>query len=131
MEMICADLLAMPADRPIVAEGPGFFPEAILSLLTRPEQAVWLIPTETFKRESHARRGKSGWADRTADPDRAQTNHIERDLILARIYRDELAVHDLPAIAIDGTKSPEEIAARISHQFASLEGEIPGVSIAE
>ena len=67
----------MPTERPIVAEGPGFFPEAILPLLADPRRAIWLAPTETFKRASHERRGKTAFRCRTGDPDRAYRNHVE------------------------------------------------------
>jgi len=73
------DILAMPVDRPLIAEGAGFFPEVILPLLSTPCQAIFLAPTEAFKRASHERRAKSKRRDRTSDPERFLRNHIERD----------------------------------------------------
>lgn len=107
------DLLALPADRPIVAEGPGFFPAAILPLLDDPRRAAWLVPTEAFKRAAHARRGKTAWRDRVSDPDRALRHHVERDLLLADHYRRELRRLNLPSIEVDGTRPAASIATEV------------------
>ena len=113
------DLLAMPADRPIVAEGPGFFPEAILPLLASPRQAIWLVPSAAFKRASHARRGKSAWRAGLSDPERAYRNHVERDLLLAEHYRRQARALGVPLIEVDGSRPVEEVAAEIEAHFAS------------
>ena len=114
------DLLALPADRPIVAEGPGFFPAAILLLLASPRQAIWLVPSETFKRESHARRGKSAWRANLSDPERAYRNHVERDLLLAEHYRWQARELGGPLIEVDGSRPVEEVAAAVEAHFAPL-----------
>lgn len=112
------DLLELPAGRPIVAEGPGFFPEAILPLLASPRQAVLLVPTEAFKRASHERRGKAERGHRTSDPERYIRNHIERDLLMAEHYRRTAAGAGLPLIEVDGARSAEEVAASVEAHFA-------------
>jgi len=43
------DLIAMPRERGIVAEGFGLLPEILAPLLSCPTQAIWLMPTEAFK----------------------------------------------------------------------------------
>jgi len=60
VELAVEDILALPADGPLIVEGPGFFPEAIQPLLSAPRQAIFLVPSEAFKRASHERREKSG-----------------------------------------------------------------------
>ncbi len=112
------DLLTMPRERPIVAEGPGFFPEAILPLLADPRRALWLAPTETFKRASHERRGKTAFRWRTSDPDRAYRNHVERDLLLAEHVRRRARELGLPVIEVDGARSREEVVAVVEARFA-------------
>ena len=57
--LVVEDLLAIPGDAPIVAEGAAFFPPVVGPHLSRRDQAIFLIPTEQFKRASHARRGTS------------------------------------------------------------------------
>ncbi len=112
------DLLAMPADRPIVAEGPGFFPEAILPLLVSPRQAIWLVPSEDFKRASHARRGKSAWRAGLSDPQQAYRNHVERDLLLAEHYRRQARALGVPLLEVDGSRPVEAVAAEVEAHFA-------------
>lgn len=114
------DLRALPAERPIVAEGPGFFPEILLPLLSSPRQAVLLVPTEAFKRASHARRGKSERGYRTSDPERYRRNHIERDLLMAEHYRRTARGSGLLLIEVDGSRSAEEVAAVVGAHFAPL-----------
>src|ERR671933_152564 len=114
------DLLALPAVRPIVAEGPGFFPAAILPLLAGPRQAIWLVPSAAFKRESHARRGKSAWRAPLSDPERAYRNHVERDLLLAEHYRRQARELGVPLIEVDGSRPVEEVAAVVEAHFAPL-----------
>ena len=122
--LITADLLALPNDRPIIAEGPGFFPDVVLPLIRSPHQAFWLIPTAEFKRESHARRGKSAFAPTTSNPDLARQNHIERDLLLANAYRVEVRQLGLPWMAIDGRQTADEVAAEVMRALG-LETESP------
>jgi hypothetical protein len=117
IDFICDDLLKIPNDQPIVAEGPGLFPAVVVPLLSRPNQAVWLVPTEAFKRESHGRRRKSEWRSQTSDPETAMANHIARDLILANQYREELAQRRMPWIEIDGSEDADVVADRVVRWF--------------
>jgi len=113
-----ADLLALPTTPPIVAEGPGFFPERLLPLLTDHRQAIWLLPTETFKRPSAQRRNKPGNRHLTPAPTQAQENLILRDLIMADHYRRQLTTLHLPAHEIDGTRPLTQLATLLETQFA-------------
>ena len=117
-DLVVEDLLALPGDTPIVAEGAAFFPTVIAPLLACPEQAIFLIPTEQFKRASHARRGKStDRAARTSNPARYIDHHIARDLLMAEYYRATVAQRGLRAIAIDGTQDAESIATLVEAHF--------------
>jgi hypothetical protein len=117
-ELVVEDLLAIPGDAPIVAEGASFFPAVLAPHLSRREQAIFLIPTEPFKRASHARRGKStDRAARTSDPARYIEHHIARDLVMADYYRATVAQTGLRAIAIDATQDAATIAALVEAHF--------------
>ncbi len=121
IDLVVGDLLAMPADRPILAEGPGFFPGVVLLLLSSPRQAIWLVPSEAFKRTSHERRGKGAWrSELVSDPERAHRNHVERDLLLAEHYRQKTQELGLPVYEVDGAKSVGEMAALVEAHFAPL-----------
>ena len=121
MPLVVEDLLALPADRAIVAEGPGCFPEVVLPLLADPRQAIWLVPTEAFKRASYARRRKGDWRrELVSDPERATGTHIERDLLMADRYRRTARERGLRLIEVDGARSAREVAAEVEAHFAPL-----------
>lgn len=82
--LVIEDLLALPTERLIVAEGFGLLPELLAPLLSSKHQAIWLIPTEAFKWASMARRGKPSFGDRVSDPEKAKTNLFTRDMLLAK-----------------------------------------------
>lgn len=119
--MVIEDLHAMSTDRPIIAEGPGFFPEVILPLLMNSRQAIWMVPSESFKRDSHHRRLKGKRrAELLDNPELAQRNHIERDLLWAEQYRQSAKERALPLLEVDGSKGPEEVAAEAEAYFKRL-----------
>jgi hypothetical protein len=115
--MALDDLRALPATPPIVAEGPGFFPDCVAPLLSDPRQGVWLVPSETFKRASVARRDKLSTVP-LSDRERAVENLIERDLLMAEHVRQRAHALGLDVIEIDGSRSLEEIAALLEARFA-------------
>lgn len=121
VELAVQDLLAMPDERRVIAEGPGFFPERILPLIADKRQAVFLVPSETFKRASHERRGKA-FGDEVSDPERATHNHIERDLLMAGHYRHAAREQNLILIEVDGAKSPEGVVTAVEAHFGPLLG---------
>jgi DNA polymerase III delta prime subunit len=112
------DLLAMPTTPPIIAEGPGFFPERLLPFLTDSRQAVWLLPTESFKRASAIRRDKPGSRHLTTNPQQAQENLILRDLLMGNHIRHGIAKSALTMHEVDGTRTLEETATLIEAHFA-------------
>jgi len=120
VELAVGDLLAMLGDRPVIAEGSGFFPEAILPLLADRRAAIWLVPTDAFKKASHAQRDRSAFRRGLSDPGRALRNHVERDLLLAKHYRHSLQNLGLPVIEVDGSISATDIAANVEAHFGSL-----------
>jgi hypothetical protein len=118
--MAVADLLAMPKQPMIVAEGPGFFPECIAPLLHQPRQAIWLVPTEPFKQASAARRNKLTARFETSDPARAQRNWYARDLGLAAYVTQSVEAYGLTLLTVDGSRSLGAIAALVEAHFAPL-----------
>jgi hypothetical protein len=116
LPLIVEDLEALSPEGIVIAEGPGFFPSAIRSLLPDSHHAAWLIPDEGFKRASHARRDKTAFRHQTSEPDRALDNHIRRDLLLAGAYRADLAQGDF-WLPVDGSRTVEETAILIAHWF--------------
>lgn len=117
--LVVEDLLALPPAPPVVAEGFGLLPEWVHPLLTTPRQAVWLVPTPTFKQASMARRQK---LRETSDPERARRNLFERDLRIADHVRARAESRGLGSsvIEVDGVRPLQEVIAEVAARFAPL-----------
>lgn len=114
-EFIVEDLLALPDDRPILAEGFRLRPRLVAPLLTRPHQAAWLLPTPEFRRAAFVSRGFT-WdiPRRTSDPERALANLLERDALFTSAVAKEAAALGLPMITVDIDQSLEEVTALVT-----------------
>jgi hypothetical protein len=116
--LVLQDLIAMPRERGIVAEGFGFFPELLAPLLSHPRQALWLVPTEAFKRESMIRRGKPSFGAQVSDLERAKTNLAIRDKLLKEYIQAQALKFGCRLYEVDGTRSADEMVDLIERQFA-------------
>lgn len=114
------DLLALPKSRPIIAEGFGLLPDLLAPLLSSRRNAIWLIPTDTFKRTSILRRNKPSFRLETSDPDRARNNLVERDAMLADFVRRQAQERNLKIVEVDGSKSIGQMANLVGEHFELL-----------
>jgi hypothetical protein len=101
--LVIADLLALPTTTPILAEGPGLLPADVAPLLTSSQQAIWLVPTEAFKRATQLTRS-GGPASQTSDPARAYQHPIALDLQLAVDVRRYAEERSLIVLTVDGSR---------------------------
>ena len=85
-----------------------------------PIQAIWLVPSPAFKVTSSIRRDKPGSRWETTDPDLAQRNLIERDLIMGKYVHDSARELGLQVYEVDGSRSLEQVRADIEQFFGSL-----------
>jgi len=115
--MAVDDLAALPNGAPVIAEGPGFFPDCVATQIDDPRQAIFLLPTEAFKLAAVSARGKPGSRHETSDPERATHNLIERDMQMSRFIRERATALGLRVVEIDGSTSPEEVAALVEDWF--------------
>ena len=120
-EMVVDDLLALPPLPPVLAEGPGLLPDCVAPLLADPRQAIWLVPTEAFKRATQPRRGGAP-ANETSDPARAYRNLIDLDLQLAVDVKRRAGELGLTVLEVDGLRSVDAMAALVAGHFAPLLG---------
>ena len=113
-ELIVEDLLTLPAEPPILAEGFRLLPRLVAPLLSSPNQAVWLAPTPEFRRAAFESRG-STWeiATRTSDPARALANLLARDKLFTDQVANEAQALALPLIEVDLGVTVEELAGRV------------------
>jgi hypothetical protein len=101
-ELIVEDLLRLPAEPGVIAEGFRLLPRLVQTLLAEPGHALWLLPTPGFRRAAFASRG-SLWeiAGKTSDPERALGNLLERDRMFTERLREETGRLGLCAIDVD------------------------------
>lgn len=114
-DLIVEDILALPEMPPILVEGFPLLPRLVAPLLSRPDQAVWLVPTPEFRRAAFNSRG-STWdiPRKTSDPERALANLLVRDgLFTDQILREAMAL-GLPVIRVDLDLSTAELVRRVA-----------------
>lgn len=118
-KLIVDDLLALPADRPIVAEGAALMPDLVHGVLSDPRQAIWVIPSEAFQREVYPQRG--AWVneilDQCSQPEQALRNWMDRDVAFARQVTTRARDLGLAVLAVDGERSIDENAAIVAAHF--------------
>ena len=118
-EMVLDDLAAIPGRPCVLAEGWGLRPELVAPLLGSPEQAVFLVPTESFRSRQQAELGRARQVNSAglSDAERAQANRVERDRILALDVIRQAEQLGLPLVHVDGREDAAAIARRVEQQF--------------
>jgi hypothetical protein len=116
-EMVIEDLLALPRDQTVIADGFGLLPELIHPLIDNPRQAIFLLPTRESRAVALERRG---WRtiDGTSDADRARANRLARDDLLAEHLRLSAAKLGFATINVDGTRGLAEVIDEVERQFS-------------
>ena len=111
--LILEDLLELPTDVPVLVEGYKLLPRLVFPLVSRVDQAVWLIPTPEWRRAALARRG-SLWsiAGRTSDPETALANLLARDALYTEEVARQAVALQLPIIEVNGSASVDEVMKR-------------------
>lgn len=113
------DLLALPADQGIIAEGFGLRPDLVHPLLTDPRKAIWLVPTPAFRRAALAQRqGLWSLPNQTSDPERALHNRLERDRLLGEHSLAAARERGLSVLLVDGERDLAAMAALVEQAFA-------------
>jgi hypothetical protein len=117
-DRIVEDLMDLPDERPVVAEGLRLLPHLVAPLLSDPRHAIWLLPTPDFRRTAFDHRGTT-WqiAGRTSRPKDALCNFLERDRLFTERLTTDVQTLDLPAITVDGTMTEKELTNRVATAF--------------
>jgi hypothetical protein len=113
--LLLDDLLALPKEPPILAEGFRLLPQLVAPLLSWPNQAVWLVPTPAFRRIAFDRRGFT-WeiANKTSKPEQALAHLLARDQLFTDEVAKEATALGLAVIQVDGQQSVEEVTRRVA-----------------
>jgi hypothetical protein len=117
--MVLEDLVAMPDDLTVLAEGWGLRPQLLAPRLPEIERAIFLVPTESFRNHQAREMGRAQRLeiDGLSDPERAQGNRVARDAILAGEVVADARRLGLRVIEIDGVDNETVIASRVEAQF--------------
>lgn len=115
-DLIVEDLLALPRDRPILAEGYGLLPECVVSDLADPRHALWLISRPAFLAAMREKRGMTAPA-LTSDPMRARANLIARDVLMAAALREDVTRRGLAFVDVDVSRDMAEMAGLVARHF--------------
>jgi 2-phosphoglycerate kinase len=117
--LIVEDLLRLPREPGVIAEGFRLLPHLVEPLLSVQSHAVWLLPTPDFRRAVFESRGGAAWGflAKTTDPERALRNLLERDRMFTDILREETARLGLPAIEVDTSTTEDDVAEQVTDVF--------------
>jgi 2-phosphoglycerate kinase len=113
--LIVDDLLGLPAETGVIAEGFRLLPRLVKPLLAAPSHAVWLLPTPGFRRAAFDSRG--WWpeiARKTSDPERALRNLLERDRMFTELLCEEAKRLQLRVIDVDTAMTEDDLAQLVT-----------------
>ncbi|MEV5711285.1 shikimate kinase [Actinoallomurus sp. NPDC052274] len=119
---IIEDLLALPTDRPVIAEGFRLLPELVRPLLAEVGHAVWLLPTPEFRQVVFDSRGGSAWGftAKTGDPQRALQNLLQRDALFTDRLTEQTRHLGLKGLRVEPTITEEDSVRRVSAAFGLM-----------
>jgi len=113
--LVTEDLLHLPAEPAVIAEGFRLLPRLVQPLLAQPAHAVWLLPTPRFRRAAFTSRGTL-WqiASKTTDPERALRNLLERDQMFTERLREDTRRLGLAALTVGTTTTEDDLTAHVT-----------------
>jgi hypothetical protein len=114
--LVIDDLLSLPDDAPLIAEGHQLLPELVAPFLTQRQAALFVVGTSELQRRVIRGRGDD-LHTRTRDPTHALENRLGRDKVLARRVRAGAAREGLTLVHVDDIA---ETAETVEREFESL-----------
>ncbi len=116
--LIIEDLLALPPDQGVIAEGFRLLPHLVKPLLHDPSHCVWLIPTPEFRLAAFESRGTM-WSipNKTSNPKRALSNLLERDRLFTERLQGMVEATGLSAVKVDGRLTEDALESCIAGKF--------------
>src|SRR5262245_21671221 len=117
--MIIEDILRLPNEPGVIAEGFRLAPHLVKPLLAAHSHAVWLLPTPEFRQAVLESRGgpKWGFLGKTSDPERALRNLLERDAMFTQRLHEETKRLEVNTIEVDPTMTVDHLARRVTEAF--------------
>ncbi len=118
-QMVLEDIRELAVEPPVLVEGWGIRPNLVAPLLKSRRQAIWLVPTEPFRRHQLEilPRAQSVPVE-TIDPERAQRNRLERNQLLALDVVESARQLGLRVLKVSAITSLVEVVSRVEAHFA-------------
>ena len=115
---IIEDLLALPPDQGVIAEGFRLLPHLVKPLLHDPSHCAWLLPTPEFRLAAFESRGTM-WSipNKTSNPKRALSNLLERDRLFTERLQGMVETTGLPAVTVDCGITEDALERCIAGKF--------------
>ena len=116
--LILEDTMKESRRKSLLVEGTPLLPRAVASVLTKRNQAIWIIPSADFQIVHYSER-EWAWdiAAQCRDPEAAFHNWMERDIRFAELVESEAAALKLPILRVDGNRTLEENAETVARHF--------------
>ena len=114
-QSIVEDLLSLPRDRKILAEGFRLLPALVKPLIASTHRAVWLISTPDFREAVFGKR--RGFWNRTTHPERALRNLLTREVIFMDHLIREAESEGLTTIVVDGSCPEDDLVDSVCSHF--------------
>jgi len=116
--LILEDLKEFPTDQLLLVEGAALQPMLVTRFLSQSEYAIWMVPTESFQRETYVTRD---WmhliAEQTHNPELAIDNWMLRDARYARWIENQVECCHQMVVVVDGQQSIEYNKNIIQNRF--------------
>lgn len=121
--LIIEDLLQLPGDQPVIAEGFRLLPHLVQPLLADSRHAVWLLPDPGFRQDVFDSRGGPSWGflAKTGNPEQALSNLLERDRLFTNLLTEQVRDLALPVITVSSAMSETEAVQRVAATFGLAE----------
>lgn len=117
-QFIIDDLLAMPADKPILVEGFRLLPELVYPHLQETHKAVWLLPTPHFRKKAFEQRNMlQDFPSKTSNPNMAMKNLLQRDGIFTNWLEEQVTKYKLRSVTVDENTTQNILLAQVADLF--------------
>lgn len=116
--LIIEDLLALPKDQVVIAEGFRLLPLLVAPILREKRRAIWLLPTPEFRRRAFdARQTMWDIPSKTSNPKLALSNLLTRDALFTDRVKKEVADLGLRGLEVDEALSEDKLLAVVDNHL--------------
>lgn len=117
--LIIEDLLQLPKEAGVIAEGFRLLPQLVQPLLAVRRRAVWLLPSPAFRQAVFASRGGPRWGfiGKTSKPEQALRNVLARDALFTDRLAAETKRLEMKVITVDASMTVADLTSRVLAAF--------------